>query len=99
MGKKHQIADVERRETNSEVPLAALPPMSLDRFQELTGWSGSTTWRMRKRGWLRTVVICGRHYVPRSAIVELNERAQRGELSGTLLNPFTARHAASKKRQ
>jgi hypothetical protein len=71
----------------SAIPLEALPPISLDKFQELSGFSGATLWRYRKRGWLRTIVIAGRHYLSRAEIAEFNARAERGEFAGTIQNP------------
>ena len=67
--------------------LDALPPMSLDRFQEMSGWSPATLWRFRKKGWLRTLVISGRHYVTRKEILAFNKRAASGEFAGKVANP------------
>jgi hypothetical protein len=72
---------------NTQIPLEALPPISLTRFQELSGWSSATTWRMRRRGWLEVVRICGRCYVRPEAILQFNLRAARGEFAGTTQNP------------
>jgi hypothetical protein len=69
------------------VPLEALPPISLDLFLQQSGFSPTTAWRYRKKGWLRTIVIAGRHYVTREAIAEFNGRAGRGEFTGTIQNP------------
>jgi hypothetical protein len=71
---------------NTRVPLSALPPLSLDLFLQQSGFSPATAWRYRKKGWLRTVVIGGRHYISRSAIAEFNERAEQGEFAGTIQN-------------
>jgi len=71
----------------SAIPLEALPPISLDKFQELSGFSNATLWRYRKRGWLRTIVIAGRHYVTRTEIAKFNARAEGGEFAGTIQNP------------
>jgi hypothetical protein len=76
---------------NTKVPLNALPPVSMDLFLQQSGFSPATAWRYRKRGWLRTVVIAGRHYISRAAIAEFNERAARGEFSGTVQNPAAKR--------
>lgn len=75
------------------LPYDSHPPISLDQFIRQSGLSPVTCWRFRKRGWLKTVVIAGRHFVPRSAIVEFNERAARGEFSGTLANPHLRKQA------
>jgi len=77
----------------STIPLAAHPPLSLDKFMEQSGLSPVTCWRYRKRGWLQTVVIANRHYVTREAIATFNTRAAAGEFAGTLSNPSTARVA------
>jgi len=69
------------------IPLNALPPISLEFFMEQSGWSATTCWRVRKKGWLKTIVIAGRHYVTREAIAEFNERASRGEFAGTVRDP------------
>lgn len=55
--------------------------MSLDKFITDSGLSPVTVWRYRKRGWLKTVNIAGRHYVPRTAILEFNQRAAAGEFA------------------
>jgi hypothetical protein len=74
-------------ESETDIPLSAMPPLSLDEFMRQTGLSQATCWRYRKKGWLKTVVISGRHYVPRIAIAEFNERAAAGEFEGTIQNP------------
>ena len=73
------------------LPLDAFPPISLDKFLELSGLSPATAWRYRRRGWLATVVIAGRHYVTRQSIAEFNERAERGEFVGEVQNPWANR--------
>jgi hypothetical protein len=50
------------------------PPMALDKFIEQTGLSPVTIWRFRKKKFLQTVNICGRHYVLRSEIARFNCR-------------------------
>ena len=72
------------------IPLNALPPLALDHFMAQSGWSPTTCWRARKRGWLKTIVIAGRHYVTREAISEFNERAGRGEFDGKVRTPSGA---------
>src|SRR5260370_5290050 len=84
---------------NQRIPLNAFPPISMDLFLQQSGFSPATAWRYRRKGWLRTVTICGRHYLTRQAIAEFNERATRGEFGGRIQNP-TAGHAnAPKPRQ
>ena len=57
------------------------PPMSLDKFMELTGFSSVTMWRYRQRGWINTINLAGRHYVLRSEVARFNKRAADGEFS------------------
>jgi hypothetical protein len=40
-----------------------------------------TAWRWRKRGWLKTVNICGRQYISAEARAEFERRAAAGECS------------------
>ncbi len=65
------------------LPLETLPPLALDLFIQQSGLSPATCWRYRRRGWLKTVVIAGRIYVPRAAIADFNARAERGEFVKT----------------
>lgn len=67
--------------TTATPPLSAFPPVRLRRFAEDVGLSLATLWRYRRRGWLRTVLIGGQHFVTREAIAEFNARAEGGELS------------------
>jgi hypothetical protein len=76
---------------NNRIPLEAMPPISLDLFLQQSGFSPATIWRYRKKGWLRTIVIAGRHYITREAIAEFNDRAGRGEFQGKIQNPAAAR--------
>jgi len=46
--------------------LDAEPMISLDKFTEQTGLSAVTVWRYRKNGFLKTVNICGHHYILRA---------------------------------
>jgi len=70
------------------------PPMALDKFIEETGLSATTIWRFRKKNFLRTLNICGRHYILRSEIVRFNERALAGEFSKPCNRPL---HAAEER--
>lgn len=65
----------------------ARPPVSLEKFLGEMGLSPVSGWRFRKRGWIRTVNIAGRHYVPYECVVEFNARAARGEFSREPANP------------
>src|SRR5262249_34840550 len=84
---------------NNEIPLTAHPPLALDIYIRQSGISPATCWRYRKKGWLRTIVIAGRHYVTREAIAEFNQRAARGEFTGIVQNPSTARLQTSIPKQ
>lgn len=77
------------------VPAAApFPPnstfISLSRWCQLTGIAPVTAWRYRKRGWLRTLNICGRVYVTAASIHAFLQRAEAGEFART---PAIARHS------
>jgi hypothetical protein len=82
---------------NTEIPLAAHPPLALDLYIRQSGFSPATCWRYRKKGWLQTVVIAGRHYVTREAIAEFNRRAARGEFAATIQNPAANRVSPPKR--
>ena len=79
------------------VPLAAHPPISLDSFGSQSGLSPSTCWRYRRKGWLKTITIAGRHYITREAIAEFNTRAAAGEFAGSVSNPFERTEKARRK--
>ena len=76
------MSDSNNIKTASQaLPFETLPPVSLDKFCNESGFSSTTCWRMRKRGWLVTIRIAGRHYVARAEIARFNERAERGEFT------------------
>ena len=77
-----------------EIPLSAHPPLSLDAFLRESGLSPATGWRFRRKGWLKTIQIAGRHYITREAIAEFNTRAAAGEFSGKVANPYERTRAA-----
>jgi len=62
--------------------------VSLDSWREQVGVTACTVWRWRKKGWLKTVNICGRLYLTQEAINEFYERAQLGEFSQTHKAPL-----------
>jgi hypothetical protein len=69
----------DERETSSsplEQPLIALE--ALERSMEV---SSVTTWRWRKRNWLKVINISGRNYVSQESLAEFNRRAAAGEFS------------------
>jgi len=57
--------------------------ISLNLWREQVGVTACTVWRWRKKGWLKTVNICGHLYLTQEAINEFYERAQLGEFSKT----------------
>jgi hypothetical protein len=55
--------------------------ISLTRWLQEVGVTACTAWRWRKKGWLKTVNICGRQYLTVEAIEEFRGRAERGEFA------------------
>jgi hypothetical protein len=55
--------------------------VSLSRWLEQVGVTLCTAWRWCKRGWLKTINIAGRQYLPQEAIDEFHRRASTGEFS------------------
>jgi hypothetical protein len=78
---------MDNQNHDPDIPLNALPPLSLEKFMEETGISAPTCWRYRKRGWLKTVIISRRHYIRRQDMIEFNERAARGEFARPIPHP------------
>jgi hypothetical protein len=64
------------------------PPIALDKFLEESGISATTLWRYRRAGWLRTLNICGRHYLTRAEIMRFNRRAASGEFAKEFTRPI-----------
>lgn len=79
------------KQNNDSLPMSAHPPQALDLFMRQSGLSAASCWRYRKRGWLVTIVISGRHYVTREEIARFNARAKAGEFAGLIPNPSAAR--------
>jgi hypothetical protein len=50
---------------------------SFDKFLEATGLSHVTGWRYRKRGWLTTLNIAGRHFMERARAGEFAKEPSR----------------------
>src|SRR5713101_2130796 len=71
------------------------PPMALSQFIEQTALSPTTVWRFRKKGFLRTINICGRHYVLRSEIARFNYRAAGGEFAKNCSHPMQKRPSSN----
>jgi hypothetical protein len=63
---------------NSNGPAAVI---SLSKWLEQVGVTPCTAWRWRRKGWLKTVNICGRQYLTRAAIDEFHRRAAAGEFA------------------
>lgn len=81
------MKDAPPTEIGMDIPLNAHPLLALDKYLYESGISAVTAWRYRRRGWLVTVNIAGRHYVSRQAIADFNKRAQAGEFSKPSRNP------------
>lgn len=62
-------------------------PLALDKFCADSGISPTTAWRIRKRGWLQTINICGRHYITPEALAMFTRRAEAGEFAKPITNP------------
>jgi len=57
------------------------PPVALDKWITDVGINPSTAWQWRKRGWLKTVNIAGRHYLTAAQRAEFVRRAEAGEFA------------------
>lgn len=55
--------------------------ISLSAWLQQVGVTPCTAWRWRKKGWLKTVNICGRQYLTQEAIDEFHRRAVAGEFA------------------
>jgi hypothetical protein len=55
--------------------------VSLNKWAMDMGITPITAWRLRKKGWLDTVNICGRVYVTAAANARFTERAMAGEFA------------------
>jgi hypothetical protein len=74
-----------------DLPAEYIPPISLDRFREITGLSKTSAWRYEKRGWLRTHLIANRRYILAADVAEFNRRLAIDEFAGILPNLSGAR--------
>ena len=71
-------------ESNGIVKSSAGPAraiVSLQQWLADVGVTACTAWRWRKKGWLKTVNICGRQYLSQAAIDEFTQRAAAGEFA------------------
>ncbi|MGA2446564.1 MAG: hypothetical protein ABSG50_14170 [Opitutaceae bacterium] len=78
------------------LPIPDAPPVALDKWIADVGINPSTAWHWRKRGWLKTVNIAGRHYLTAAQRAEFIRRAEAGEFAkepGGALVRHKARHA------
>jgi len=66
--------------------------VSLSKWLVEVGVTPCTAWRWRKRGWLKTVNICGRQYLTKEAIEEFHRRAVAGEFAQAPIIPSRKRH-------
>ena len=66
------------------VPAEYIPPMSLQRFCEITGLSKTSAWRYEKRGWLRTHLIANRRYILAADVAEFDRRLASEEFAGKI---------------
>jgi hypothetical protein len=83
--------------TNAQktVPPEYVPPMSLQRFCEITGLSKVSAWRYEKRGWLRTHLIANKRYILAADVAEFNRRFASDEFAGKISNLSGARSTSS----
>lgn len=63
--------------------------VALNTWLTALGVQPITAWRWRRKGWLRTVNICGRVYIARDTIANFERRAAAGE--------FAQEHKAPKR--
>ena len=57
--------------------------LAFDRWLKDIDRTPATGWRWRKRGWIKTINVCGRLYVSRDEINRFETRAAAGEFSKT----------------
>lgn len=65
----------------SEQPTSPPTLIALNRWCRMAGIAPVTAWRYRRRGWLKTLNICGRIYVTSTALAEFLRRAEAGEFA------------------
>lgn len=61
--------------------------LAFDRWLKDIDRTPATGWRWRKRGWIKTINVCGRLYVSRDEINRFETRASAGEFSKTHVTP------------
>jgi hypothetical protein len=67
--------DIPRTSNNDQ------PPMALDKWIAEVGINPTTAWSWRKKGWLQTINIAGRHYLTAAQRAEFIRRAEAGEFA------------------
>jgi predicted site-specific integrase-resolvase len=72
---------MESNETLKTIDSARRAIISLQQWLADVGVTACTAWRWRKKGWLKTVNICGRQYLTQEAIEEFKSRAAAGEFA------------------
>jgi hypothetical protein len=80
------VNEAEHLSVNSDTANSD-PPLALAKFIEQIGITPCTAWRWRRLGLIKTVNLCGRHYILRSEIQRFNERAAAGEFQKTCNRP------------
>ena len=78
-------------QSHRTVPPEYIPPMSLDRFCELTGFCKASAWRYEKLGWLKTHLLANRRYILVADVAEFNRRLAADEFAGTVHIPAPKR--------
>jgi hypothetical protein len=61
--------------------------LAFDRWLKDIDRTPATGWRWRKRGWIKTINVCGRLYISRDEINRFETRAVAGEFSKTHVTP------------
>ena len=84
---------MEREASNLKAsPARAI--ISLQQWLADIGVTACTAWRWRKKGWLKTVNICGRQYLTQEAIDEFTRRAAAGDFAQVHKVPTRQREVA-----
>jgi hypothetical protein len=81
-----------------ESPVAATPTNGLRAAKAVArerGVSDVTLWRWERRGWIKTVNICGKKYADLESLAEFDRRAAAGEFAAP---PHGAAGASARKR-
>ena len=71
----------ERTDGNGHTAIATGGLRSARAVARDRGISDVSLWRWEKRGWIKTVNICGKKYVELQSLAEFDERARAGEFA------------------